>query len=169
LALALATRLRGRQWLEGVDKHETKRSLARRTPVHLANDYIHPTPRAGRCRIRIYIPEEEIDAPVVICSELCSNEGASVTYVAEQLAAEVIRYNHLRTPLVWIEHYPPETTNNRTEIFNLVSFSSYEVTERGPYLGEVRFLRASTPPSYPRFIHWLTAPSVTPKARAISL
>jgi hypothetical protein len=103
--------------------------------VHLANDYIHPTPRAGRCRIRIYIPEEEIDAPVVICSELCSNEGASVTYAAEQLAAEVIRYNHLRTPLVWIEHYPPETTNNRTEIFNLVSFSSYEVTERGPYLG----------------------------------
>lgn len=50
-----------------------------------------------------------------------------------------------------------------------MSFSSYEVTERGPYLGEVRFLRASTPPSYPRFIHWLTAPSVTPKARAISL
>lgn len=137
--------------------------------MHLANDYIHPTPRGGRCRIRIYIPEEEIDAPVVICSELCSNEGAPVTYAAEQLAAEVIRYNHLRTPLVWIEHYPPETTNNRTEIFNLVSFSSYEVTERGPYLGEVRFLRASTPPSYHRCIHWLTAPSVTPKARAISL
>ena len=43
LALALATRLRGRQWLEGVDNHETKRSLARRTPMHLANDYIHPT------------------------------------------------------------------------------------------------------------------------------
>ena len=56
--------------------------------MHLANDYIHPTPRGGRCRIRIYIPEEEIDAPVVICSELCSNEGASVTYAAEQLAAE---------------------------------------------------------------------------------
>ena len=100
---------------------------------------------------------------------MCSNEGASVTYAAEQLAVEVIRYNHVRTPLVWIEHYPPETTNNRKEIFNLVSFSSYEVTERGPYLGEVRFLRASTPPSYHRCIHWLTAPSVTPKARAISL
>ena len=56
--------------------------------MHLANDYIHPTPRGGRCRIRIHIPEEEIDAPVVICSELCSNEGASVTYAAEQLAAE---------------------------------------------------------------------------------
>jgi hypothetical protein len=88
-----------------------------------------PRPEEVGAAFRIYIPEEEIDAPVVICSELCSNEGASVTYAAEQLAAEVIRYNHLRTPLIWIEHYPPETTNNRTEIFNLVSFSSYEVTE----------------------------------------
>jgi hypothetical protein len=46
--------------------------------------------------------------------------------------------NHLRTPLVWIEQYPPETTNNRMEIFDLVSFSYYEVIERGPYLGQTR-------------------------------
>jgi hypothetical protein len=72
--------------------------------MHLAHDYIHPTPRGGRCRIRIYLPEEEVDAPVVICSELSSNEGASVTSAAEQLTAEVIRYNHLRTPFIWIEH-----------------------------------------------------------------
>ena len=49
--------------------------------MHLANDYIHPTPRGGRCRIRVYLPEEEHDASVVICSELpTSNEGSSVTY-----------------------------------------------------------------------------------------
>ena len=45
------------------------------------------------------------------CSELPYNEGSSVTYSAEQIAAEVIRYNKVPTPLVWIEHYPPETTN----------------------------------------------------------
>ena len=58
--------------------------------VHLAVDYIHPTPRDGMCRIRIYLPEEddERDAPVVICSELPSNEGSSVTYSAHQIAAE---------------------------------------------------------------------------------
>jgi hypothetical protein len=38
--------------------------------MHLTNDYIQPTPRGGRCRVRIYLPEEEHDAPVVICSQL---------------------------------------------------------------------------------------------------
>jgi hypothetical protein len=80
--------------------------------VHLASDYIHPTPRDGRCRIRIYLPEEERDAPLVICSELRSNEGSSVTYSAHQIAAE--------------------------ETFELVVFPSHEVKERAPYLGETR-------------------------------
>jgi|SRR5215216_2069096 len=106
--------------------------------MHLASDYIHPTPRAGRCRIRIYLPEEEQDAPVVICSELPYNGGTSVTYAAEQLAAEVIRANELSTPLVWIENWPEESTNGGEETFELVVFSSYEVVERAPYLGETR-------------------------------
>ena len=66
--------------------------------MHLASDYTHPTPRGGSCRIRIYLPEDERDAPVVICSELPHNEGSSVTYSAEQIAAEVIRYNKVSTP-----------------------------------------------------------------------
>jgi len=37
---------------------------------------------------------------------------------------------------VWIEHYPPETTNGRAETFELVIFSSHEVKERAPYLGK---------------------------------
>src|SRR5215207_1487553 len=36
---------------------------ARATLMHLASDYIHPTPRGERCRIRIFLPEEEQDAP----------------------------------------------------------------------------------------------------------
>jgi hypothetical protein len=106
--------------------------------MHLASDYIHPTPRDGLCRIRIYLPEDEQDAPVVICSELPSNEGSSVTYSAHQIAAEVIRYHGLGVPPVWIEHYPKEATDGHTETFELVVFSSYEVKERAPYLGEVR-------------------------------
>jgi len=50
--------------------------------------------------VRIYVPEEERDSPVVICSELLTNEGCSVTYAAEQLAAEVIRYHRLPAPVV---------------------------------------------------------------------
>ncbi len=72
--------------------------------------------------------------PVVICSELPSNEGSSVTYCANQIAAEVIRYHRLSLP-VWIEHYPKEATNGHSETFELVVFSSYEVKERAPYLG----------------------------------
>jgi len=43
---------------------------ARAIPIHSASDYIHPIPRDGKCRVRIYLPEEEQDAPVVICSQL---------------------------------------------------------------------------------------------------
>src|SRR5918997_3905454 len=106
--------------------------------MHLATDFIHPTPRGGRCRVRIYLPEDEQDAPVVICSEPPTNEGSSITYVAEQLAAEVIRYHRLPAAIVWIEHHPPIATDGDAETFALVDFSSYEVTERGPYLGETR-------------------------------
>jgi hypothetical protein len=107
--------------------------------MHLVADYVHPTPRGGRCRIRIYLPEEDRDAPVVVCSELPNNPGQSVTNAAEQIAAEVIRAYRLPTPLVWVEHFPPESTNRETETFDLVIFSTYEITERAPYLGESRY------------------------------
>ena len=71
-------------------------------------------------------------------TELFTNEGSSITYAAEQLAAEVIRYHRLSAPVVWIEHHPPTATGGFTEIFDLVAFSSYGVTERGPYPGETR-------------------------------
>ena len=106
--------------------------------MHLAADYIHPTPREGKCRLRIYLPEDERDAPVVICSELPSNEGSSVTYSAHQIAAEVIRYHKLASAPVWIEHYPKEATDGASETFELVVFSSYEIKERAPYIGETR-------------------------------
>jgi hypothetical protein len=39
---------------------------------------------------------------------------------------------------VWIEEYPPEATDGTSETFELVVFSSYEIRERAPYLGETR-------------------------------
>ncbi len=90
--------------------------------------------------MRIYLPEEERDTTVVICSELpnnANNEGSSITYSAHQIGAEVIRYHKLSLP-VWTEYYPPETTDGTSETFELVVFSSYEIRERAPYLGETR-------------------------------
>ena len=47
--------------------------------MHLASDYIHPYKDAGggpaRCRVRIYLPDESGDLPVVICSEVPNNPG----------------------------------------------------------------------------------------------
>ena len=110
--------------------------------MHLASDYIHPYRSAGgrraRCRVRIYLPDDVLDTPVVICSELPNNLGGSVTNSVEGIAAGVIRANKLPTPLVWIEHRPKESTGGELETFELVVFSSYEVTERAPYLGERR-------------------------------
>jgi hypothetical protein len=75
---------------------------------------------------------------VVICSELPNNPGGSITNSAETIVAGVIRANELPTPLVWIEHWPEESTDGGGETFELVVFSSYEVVERAPYLGETR-------------------------------
>ena len=88
--------------------------------------------------MRIYLPDDERDSPVVICSELPNNDGSSVTYSAHQLAAEVIRYHKLGVPRVWVEHYPKEATDGHSETFELVVFSSYEVKEWAPYLGETK-------------------------------
>jgi hypothetical protein len=109
--------------------------------MHLARDYLHPYKDAGgrpsHCRVRIYLPDDTHDAPVVIYSELPNNPGGSITNSAETIAAGVIRGNELPTPLVWIEHWPEESREGE-ESFDLVVFSSYEVVERAPYLGETR-------------------------------
>jgi hypothetical protein len=109
--------------------------------VHLARDYIHPYKDAGgrpaHCRVRIYLPDALRDAPVVICSELPNNPGGSITNSAQVIAAGVVRANELPTPLVWIEHWPEESTEGQ-DTFELVVFSSYKVKERAPYLGETR-------------------------------
>jgi hypothetical protein len=64
------------------------------TSMHLASYYIHPYRSAGgrpsRCRVRIYLPDDMRDAPVVVCSELPNNPGGSITNSAETLAAGVI-------------------------------------------------------------------------------
>ncbi len=110
--------------------------------VHLASDYIHPYKDAGggpaHCRVRIYLPDDVRDTPVVICSEVPNNPGGSITNSAEAIAAGVIRANELPTPLVWIEHWPRESTDGEKETFDLIAFSGYEVTETAPYLGETR-------------------------------
>jgi hypothetical protein len=102
--------------------------------MHLESDYIHPyTSGVGypsKCRIRIYLSDEERDATVVICSELATNTGTSVTNAAEWVAGDVLKHHGLDGAApVWIEHYPPEATDGREETFDLVLFSSYEVRE----------------------------------------
>jgi hypothetical protein len=110
--------------------------------MHLVCDFIHPYKHAGgrpaHCRVRIYLPEDVHDAPVVICSELPNNPGGSVTNSVEVIAAGVIRDNELPTPLIWIEHRPEESTNGGKETFDLVVFSNYKVEETALYLGETK-------------------------------
>ncbi len=104
--------------------------------MHLTADYVHlfesvsGTP--SRCRISVYLPEEEHDAPVVVCSELANNPGIAVTGAAENIAAEVIAAHWLVAP-VWIEYHPEETTVAGVESFELVTFSDYKTREKvGP-------------------------------------
>jgi hypothetical protein len=100
--------------------------------LRLAADYVHPFESVSgirsRCRIRVYFPEQEQDAPVVICSELPENPGIPVTGATENIAAEVIMGHWLEAP-VWIEYHPKETTAAAVESLELVVFSDYKVKE----------------------------------------
>lgn len=93
------------------------------------------------CRVRVYFPDEERDRIVIIYSELQTNSGSTITNAAEIIAAGVIQAHKLESTLdtfpVFIEHYPPETTDGRTESFELVLFDSYEVRKRrASYAGD---------------------------------
>jgi hypothetical protein len=59
--------------------------------MHLVATYVHPykygTGLPSQCRSRIYLPDEVEDAPVVLCSELANNLGASITEAAKWIAA----------------------------------------------------------------------------------
>jgi hypothetical protein len=94
--------------------------------MHLASDYIHPTPNGGRCRMRIYVPDEEADAAVVILTELRDNPGMSVTNCVERLATEILAHHKWpdRVPPVWIEMYEDGVRGTREDpqTFDLVSF-----------------------------------------------
>ena len=100
--------------------------------MRLAADYIHRFESMSgvrsRCRIRVYIPEHQQDAPVVVCSELPENPGIPVTGAAENIAAEVIMA-HWLVDLVWIEYHPEETTAAGVESFELVVFSDHKIRE----------------------------------------
>ena len=108
--------------------------------MHLATDYIHKTPRGGHCRVRIYLSEEERDAPLAICTELAANPGQSVTNAAERIASEVLSFHRLPTPVIWVEHYEKGTrgTQEDPQTFDLVTFSGYEVEGPGRYTDEGR-------------------------------
>lgn len=100
--------------------------------MYLATDYIHPYRGVigvrSRCRVRLYLPQEDRDAAVVICSELPDNPGTSVVDAAEQIAAEIIQHFRLPSPPVWIEHRPREDSpNGQEEAFDLVIFDHHEV------------------------------------------
>jgi hypothetical protein len=68
--------------------------------MHLASDYIQPYKDAGgrpsHCRVGIYLPDDVLDACVVVCSELPNNPGGSITNSGETIAAGVIQANSMR-------------------------------------------------------------------------
>ena len=41
----------------------------------------------------------------MLCTELASNLGQSVTNAAETIASEVATFNRLPLPVVWVEYY----------------------------------------------------------------
>jgi hypothetical protein len=102
-------------------------------PMTLTHDELHADAgyqnAPSRCRIRIF--QQDGRTPVVIATELADNPGTSITNLAEQLCAEVIRayfpvrFEH-EEPVIWIEHYrrTPEELRRQWPEFSRVTFYS---------------------------------------------
>ena len=95
--------------------------------MHLVSDYIHPAPRGGRCRVRIFEPDDERDSFVVVLTEPPDNPGMSVTNAAEEIAAAVVLANALPTSRTFfIEHYEDGARGTPSDpaTFDLLAFSA---------------------------------------------
>jgi hypothetical protein len=76
--------------------------------MHLAANYVHPTPNGGRCRVRIFVSDgSELDvAAVVVVTEVEDNPGQSVTNAIEWIVGETLHAHSLDpSETVVIEHY----------------------------------------------------------------
>ena len=93
--------------------------------------YDVPQGASGKCRVRVYEPDDpELDATVIIASELPDNTGPSVREAASTIAARVAASFRLYERPVFVEHRPPED-------FELVWFGRYraqEMRRMGPHL-----------------------------------
>ena len=95
--------------------------------MHLASDYLHPTPNRGRCRVRIFVSDgSELDVPaVVVVTEVEDNPGQSVTNAIEWIVGEIL-HAHCLDPseTVVIEHYEEgaRRTPEDPATFDLVTF-----------------------------------------------
>ena len=93
--------------------------------------YAVPEGAEGRCRVRVYEPEDPgLDATVVIASELPDNPGPSVNEASSTIAARVAASFRLYERPVFVEHRPPED-------FEMVWFGRYraqEIKRMGPHL-----------------------------------
>lgn len=87
----------------------------------------------GICRIEVYTADER--PPLVVATELPENPIASITNMAEYLAAEVMQRYLTPTqllghqpPLLWIEHYERTAADRRiglAESWERVTFDHY--------------------------------------------
>ena len=85
----------------------------------------------GRCRVRVYEPDDvELDATVVIASELAEEPEPNIWEAASTIAARVAASFRLYERPVFIDHHSPDD-------FELVWFGRYraqEIRRMGPHL-----------------------------------
>lgn len=97
--------------------------------MKLVHSYVHPTPMGGRCRIRLYLPEEDTsaDAPVIVCTEFADNPAMSITKSASMVAGAIPCAHHIEGRVVWIEHFEDGARGSEEDphTFDLVSFEHY--------------------------------------------
>lgn len=90
-----------------------------------------PEGEKGKCRVRVYEPDApELDATVVIASDLPDNPGPSVREAISTIAARVAASFRLYERPIFVEHLPPDD-------FGLIWFRRYraqEIRRMGPHL-----------------------------------
>lgn len=93
--------------------------------------YVGPKGAKGKCRVRVYEPDDvELDATVVLASELPEDPEPGIREAASTIAARVAASFRIYERPVFIDHRLPED-------FEMVWFGRYrarEIRRMGPHL-----------------------------------
>lgn len=98
--------------------------------MYLGYDYRRTLESGQTCRVRVYVPVEVDDSPVIVLG-WSGGERKDEPEAIDSLAADLVRQHGFQAPPLWVEHSEPGGGVVDAESFNLLCPSPVRVGDNG--------------------------------------